>query len=151
SARFEIGEAQIFLYAGRFEEALRSAQRALALDPTYAISYCVEGEYNKHVGRYLEALKAFDQCAGPGGPAPSDRARVFVLTGRRSMAERIADSLKARWPAARAQGDTDFAAEIAATLVALDRKEEALDWVERSIGHTVDLVSRHQHVVFAVA
>jgi TolB-like protein len=77
---------------GRFDEALRSARRAVALDPTSAIRLNVLGYILAMNGRPAEALPKYELAAAHGGEYPSifmNMVRAHFALGDFDRAEAV--------------------------------------------------------------
>jgi tetratricopeptide (TPR) repeat protein len=132
SARFESGIGQVLLYSGRYDEALGSATRSLALDPSYLGSYYLRGHAYTLQGDHEKALASWNDCVAHGCDVLPELGYRHAMMGRRDQALRIVDSLKGRWRAAEGRGYRDHhAIGIATVLTALGDHEQALDWLDR--------------------
>jgi serine/threonine protein kinase/TolB-like protein/Flp pilus assembly protein TadD len=134
SARFEIGLAQVRYFSGRYEEALKSVERAIAFDPTYATAYCpMRGHMLLGQRKYADATKVWNECSASGADVRPDLAYVYAIAGHRDKALSLLDTLRARWHGGKPEGARDaVATNIATVLMGLDEREQALDWLERS-------------------
>jgi tetratricopeptide (TPR) repeat protein len=135
SARFEIGAGEVYLYSGQYNEALRAAERALAIDSTNQGTYLVRGYAYAEQKNYKEAAKAATRCIALGWDV---RGRailgyVYARSGRRVEAQRIIDTLTTRWLEKKKAGLTapDVATGIAQVHVGLGDRAAALNWLER--------------------
>jgi TolB-like protein/tRNA A-37 threonylcarbamoyl transferase component Bud32/Flp pilus assembly protein TadD len=131
--RFEHGLGEIHLFAGRYDDAIAAANKALALDSTYVASYLILIPAHAEQGRFEEAYKAWDACKQHRCPKEVNWSLgyAYALAGRRVEARRILDELKTE--AARAGGPPDVT-HIAAIHAALGERAQALDWLQRGIG-----------------
>jgi tetratricopeptide (TPR) repeat protein len=73
----DIGEALQLYRQGKFEDALRMADRLIAAGPEVPLSWRFRGECLVSLGRYLEAVEAFDRAAAIGGKGTED---IFLWT-----------------------------------------------------------------------
>ena len=134
SVRFEIGLAQVRYFSGRYEEALKSVDRAIAFDPQYATAYCpMRGHMLLGQRKYAEATKVWNECAARGTDVRPDLAYVYAVTGQRDKALSLLDTLRARWHDGKRVDPRDaLATSIAKVLIGLGERGQALDWLERS-------------------
>ena len=131
SARFESAAGHVLLYSGRYDEALDAANRATALDPTYLGPYYLRGHAYTHKGTHEQALKSWNECMAAGCDARPELGYVYAVSGRRTEALKLLDTLKAGWEDG---GHTDAAAiGIATILIGLGERSQALDWLERGV------------------
>jgi TolB-like protein/Tfp pilus assembly protein PilF len=137
SARFEIGLAQVRYFGGRYNEALQSIDRAIAFDPNYASAYCsMRGHILMAQRKYDEATKVWNECSARGADLRPDLAYVYAVTGQKDKALSLLDTLRARWHDGKPAGPRDeVATNIATVLMGLGEREQALDWLERSVAH----------------
>jgi tetratricopeptide (TPR) repeat protein len=129
SARFEqaVGEIQLF----RLGEAVGAADRALALDSTYAAPHFLRAYAFMGQRRFTDAEAALRACLalGCGTSARAALGYVYAVTGRRALARRVADSLAASWQ--EDAPDPSLAMELAEIHVGLGEHDRALAWLER--------------------
>jgi tetratricopeptide (TPR) repeat protein len=122
----------------RFEEALASYQRALALRADFAEALCYRGDALRELGRLDEALASYDLAlaARPEfAEALSDRGNVLKALRRHDDALTSYDRALALMP--------DFAAALsnrAVTLQALERLDNAMASCERALALAPDSV-----------
>jgi TolB-like protein/Tfp pilus assembly protein PilF len=110
---------RVLYRAGRFDEALVHLARALELEPAMArvMNHRI-GEVYEQMGRYEDALAAFEQSEGRD--AQYAIARTFARMGRRSEADRLLGRLT------DSSADPGLAASIYAALDDRDRAFELL-------------------------
>jgi serine/threonine-protein kinase len=133
SGRFQAGLGEVFLYGGRYEEAVAAADKALLLDPSYAQAHGVRALALQHLGRYRESMESWNACMS-GTPVCDDWTRanlgyIYAVTGRREAALAILDSLKTR-ASQEATGFLPYA--IAVVYMGLGDGDQAIDWLERA-------------------
>ena len=133
SPRFEQGLGEIYFHAGRYDEAIAQANKALALDSTFVTAHLVQAGTYVQQGRFDQARKALGRCEQLGCPKEARWLVGYIeaLAGRHTEARRILDELKRE--AAGAKGPPDVAG-IASVHTALGERAQALDWLERGVG-----------------
>jgi len=137
AARFEIGIGEVYLYSGRYDDALTATNRALAIDSSNGGAYLVRAYAYSEQQRYAKASEAAAKCIALGCDVHG-RALLGYLharSGRRAQALTIVDTLQARWQ--KAQGrrtKPDIAIGIAQVYAGLGEHEPALTWLERGVG-----------------
>src|SRR6476620_3469208 len=137
AARFEIGIGEVYLYSGRYDDALTATNRALAIDSSNGGAYLVRAYAYGEQHRYAKASEAAAKCIALGCDVHG-RALLGYLharSGRRAQALTIVDTLQARWQ--KAQGHRtkpDIAIGIAQVYAGLGEHEPALTWLERGVG-----------------
>lgn len=137
SARFEIGLAQVLYFSGRYNEVMKPFERAIALDANYVRHYCpFRGDVLTAQRKYEEATKAYSECIARGADARQALAYAYAASGQRDKALSLLDTLRARWQDGKRVGSKDAdAIGIATALMGLGEREQALDWLERSVAH----------------
>jgi TolB-like protein/DNA-binding SARP family transcriptional activator/tetratricopeptide (TPR) repeat protein len=133
SARFEIASGEVFLYSGQYDEALRAADRASAIDSTNAGTPLVRAYAYAERQRYDAAVEAATQCIALGCDAHGRGLLGYVYgrSDRRPEAQRIVDTLVARWRHQHDRPTSDVATAIARIYVGLGDHARALDWLDR--------------------
>jgi TolB-like protein/DNA-binding winged helix-turn-helix (wHTH) protein/Tfp pilus assembly protein PilF len=117
--------ARVLYRARRFDDAVRHLNRALELEPGMVAIRQLFGDVYDGMGRYAEALAAYQQVDAPGSPWRV--VRTYALLGEHDQARRMLDDLSGRYvPAALAAsawaalGDKDEAFKL---LFAMPRNE----------------------------
>jgi tetratricopeptide (TPR) repeat protein len=133
SPRFEQGLGEIYFYAGRYDDAIAQASKALALDSTFVTAHLVQAGTYAQQGRFDQARTALRRCEQLGCPKEARWLVGYIeaLERRHTEARRILDELKKE--AAGAKGPPDVSG-IASVLTALGERAQALDWLERGVG-----------------
>ncbi|MFL5618301.1 MAG: protein kinase domain-containing protein [Gemmatimonadaceae bacterium] len=131
TARFEQGLGEVHLFSGRYDDALIAADKALSHDSTYTPPYFLQAYAYSQQRKFDKAEEALTKC---NARACGEAGRpllgyVYALSGRRTDALRILDTLTAQWR--RNQGAPGHAYGIAQVHVALGERERAIDWLER--------------------
>ncbi len=122
--------ANSLLRAGRYEEGLREAQRAVELDPHYDRLHATLGWALVRTGRYDEGIAELEKAAAL---TPTNTAwigqlgQVYAEAGRIDEANAILDRLTAL---SAKQYVSPY--HMAYVLTGLGRSEEAIDWLERA-------------------
>ena len=132
SARFAVGAGEVYLYSGRYDEALDAADLALSVDSSNAGSYLLRAYAYGEQRRYEEAAEAAMKCIALGWDVPGRAilGYVYARSGRRVEALTIVDTLTARWQ----HENGGLATAIAQVYVGLGDRRRALDWLERAVG-----------------
>jgi tetratricopeptide (TPR) repeat protein len=137
TARFEVGMGEVYLYSGRYDEAIRSADRALTIEARnggpHMLKAYVHAERQSYATAAAAAQKAIAFGFGVHGRALL--GYIHARSGRRGQARSIIDTLQQQWR--QTSGDLtspDLAIGIAQVYVGLQEPERALDWLERSVG-----------------
>jgi tetratricopeptide (TPR) repeat protein len=134
SARFEVGVGEVYLYSGRYDDALAAANRALALDSSIAGAHLVMAYAYGEQQRYAEAAAAAAKCIALGWDVHGRAmlGSIYTRSSRRAEAQQIIDVLQARWRTRTgALRDPDIAIGIAQVYAGLREKQRALDWLEQ--------------------
>jgi tetratricopeptide (TPR) repeat protein len=137
SARFELGMAEVYLYSGRYDEALKAADRALAIDLRSGGAYLTKAYVYGEQRAYAKAVAAAERSIALGFDVHGRAflGYVYAKSGRRPQALSIVDTLQQQWRDARGRlTDPDVAIGIAQVYAGLGEREQALDWLERSVG-----------------
>jgi serine/threonine-protein kinase len=133
SARFQHGVGQILYYGGRYDEAVRAAERVLVLDPDWRGAYWLAGVALGQLGRHDQAVTMLAKCDCRG-----DIGYFHAVAGRRAEALGIVDTLRAHWRRDESPHAGSFTPrDIAAIYVALGDREQALDWLDRTVAASV--------------
>jgi TolB-like protein/DNA-binding SARP family transcriptional activator/Flp pilus assembly protein TadD len=120
----------LIVAAGRPEEALEHIRNALELDSTFWQAQESLGYYYETTGQFEEAVRAHRRAAelaGTNSIARVGLARILALAGMKNEARRILGELQAE-----AERTQLYTPGVAWVLVALDDREGALEWLERS-------------------
>ncbi len=136
SLRFESGIGEVYVYSGRYDDALQVAERLFALDSTFAGVDYLRGMAYAQQRRYEEAEEAWTACIplGCGDAGRGMLGYIYAVTGRHVEARSIADTLATRSREARGRyGATHEADAIAHIHAGLGDREQALDWLERGV------------------
>jgi len=137
SARFESGMGEVHLYSGEYDEALKAADRALAIDSRNAEPYLLKAYAYEEQLAHAKAAEAATECIARGCDVHGRALLGYIhaRSGNRAQALAIVDSLEARWRATQDRPtDPDLAIGIAQVYAGLGERARALDWLERSVG-----------------
>jgi len=122
--------AQLLSSAGRYQQAVLVAERALELDPNFLLAHFTLG--NIYVGQqlYPKAMAEFQKVlAADGGNvwARAGIARVYALTGERAAAQRLLRDVL------EACGNGDGCAyEISSIYYSLGEPDQGIEWLEKA-------------------
>lgn len=127
-----------YIYSRQYDLAIDQLRKTLELDPTYGYAYWYIGRAYEQQGKFAEALqtlrKAQDLLKGNTAVA-ADIAHLSAISGDKPAALRILEQLK-KTP----QGTYVSPVEIALIYLALERKAEALQWLEKGYVERSDLL-----------
>jgi TolB-like protein/tetratricopeptide (TPR) repeat protein/tRNA A-37 threonylcarbamoyl transferase component Bud32 len=115
---------------GRFDEAIREANKAMELQADFPVALFVLGLAHQDQGHHAEAI-AFHERAVAKYPNQSmtwTLARTYALTGRTADARKIMRRLESGGP----PGDALHPWFIATAYAALREDEKAMDWLEKA-------------------
>jgi tetratricopeptide (TPR) repeat protein len=113
--------ASALRFAGRFEEAILQAKKALDLDPGHLVAYLNLGHNYLGLGRLDEAIEAFRRH-GPSG----NLGDAYARAGRTDEARALLAQFERRY------ADTGFGAgHIAQIYCGLGEIDRAFEWIDR--------------------
>jgi DNA-binding winged helix-turn-helix (wHTH) protein/tetratricopeptide (TPR) repeat protein len=119
------------VFARRFPEAEAALRQVLELDPTFSHARLYLGQVmawlGDGVGGQVEIRRALADC-GRDPACSHELAHALVSSGQRDPALEILDALKEQY----ATGYVD-PFEIASVCIALDRHDEAMQWLDRAL------------------
>jgi TolB-like protein/DNA-binding winged helix-turn-helix (wHTH) protein/Tfp pilus assembly protein PilF len=116
-------------FAGRYDEAIVQYRRTLEMDPGFSPAHLVLGQAYEQKGLLREAVEELEkaQALSRGGPLyMSALAHAYARAGRRTEAEALLQRLR---ESAHSSYVPPYHVAVACT--ALDRKDEALNWLEK--------------------
>lgn len=119
----------VYLFAGRYEDAIEQCDRALEMDPWWDLGHLWRGLAEERAGRRsaaIASLRSAVELSDSSGIAVASLALAYAAAGDTARA----DSLVARLTADRARYVPAY--EIARVNVALGRDAAALAWLERA-------------------
>jgi adenylate cyclase len=136
SARFQVGVAEVYLYSGRYREALSAAEKAGAIDSNLASSYLVKGMAYGHLGEYAKAEAALERCIelSPDEACHAELGYVYAVSGKRAEALKLLEALKPD-PGSKQEFRIIKSRSIAEIYTGLGDREQALTWLERRVEH----------------
>ncbi len=114
-------QASLYWWSGRHDEAIREAQKSLALNPRFPVALSVLGRAYSAKAMHKEAIAAQEKAVALNPAYGWSLAHAYALAGRRDDAMRVAAEFRAK------QGDTWG---LALVYAALGAKEEALKSLE---------------------
>ena len=130
----------VYYYADRYSEALDQSTQTLEMDDQFFPAYTVQGRAYTRMDRYREAIEAFDkviEISGRRSSVLSLIAHPLASSGDIKKAEELYDELMER---SSKEYISPF--DMAVLTMALGRKEETLDWLERAYNEkTFDIMS----------
>ena len=128
SARRSLGWA--YYYARRYDQARHHLERAIAMNPNAEETFRVLGLTLAVEGQHAEAVSVLEEASrmeGAGAYTRATLAYALARAGRRAEAEAILAALTAL---ARTEYVSPVA--IATTLLGLERRDEAFEWMEKA-------------------
>ena len=137
----------VYYYAGRYDEALEQSLQTLDMNDRFFPAYTVLGRTYTRKGRFDEAANAFEtviELSGRRSSALSLLAHPLAASGRESEAEALYEELKIR---SKTEYISPF--DMAVLTMALGKREETLDWLERSYDERAfDIMSMQAEPLF---
>ena len=120
----------VHYYAKQYDEALEQSRMTLELNDRFFPAYTVLGRAYTLEGMYGEAISAFEkviELSGRRSSALALLAHPLFASGREDEAENLYEELLAR-------SETEYVSpfDMAILTMALGRREETLDWLERA-------------------
>jgi serine/threonine-protein kinase len=130
----------VIAYFGRdYAEADRRLKATLELDPEFSTAIWGRGLVLEQLGRYDEAIAAFEKAmaiAGRGTNGLASMGHASGLAGRKADAEQALQEVLAR-----VRDRPILGYQVALVLVGLGRTDEALTWLERAYEQRSTLLS----------
>lgn len=126
----ESNAAFVYYHAGRHAEALDRCRRALEMEASLGAAHYDMGRVYLELGEHHRAIGELERAvelSGNSYRALAALGHALGVAGERGRAEAILDRLQAR-----TGGRHVWAYGVALVLLALDRAEECLDWMERA-------------------
>lgn len=128
-ARMNLGDT--YYYAVQYDQAIAEYQNALQLDSSFYYAHLSIANTYALIGMRDEALAELSAAIAMPAENPLVRAaiaQVFARTGKATEAQRVLNSLIA---ASTQKYVRPY--EVASICAALDRRDQALEWLERSV------------------
>jgi len=113
--------------AGRYEEAMDGARKALELDPNFDQAIWLKGLVYSSMGMYEDAISAHQRLSALYPVWKWPLVRTYALAGRRDEARKMLDKLLEEEPKPTGAWDAWF---LVAIYAALGEKDEAIRWLE---------------------
>ena len=122
--------AQCLYYEGRNDESLDHLRKTLDLDPALWLTHNMMGRIHGRIGRYREALEAFDKATALGGSlvVRATAGYTLAVSGSRAEAREILDQLEARAATAYVPPSN-----LALVHLGLGERDEAIDRLEEAV------------------
>ena len=115
---------------GRFDDAIREANKAMELQADFPVALFVLGLAHLDQGQHAEAIAYHERAVAkyPHQSMTWTLARTYALTGRTADARKIMARLESGGP----PGDALHPWFIASAYAALGEDEKAMDWLEKA-------------------
>jgi serine/threonine protein kinase/tetratricopeptide (TPR) repeat protein len=137
----------VYYYADRYDEALEQSRLTLDMNDGFFPAYTVRGRAYMQKGLYAEAIEAFDAVIGLSGrrsSALSLLAHPLAASGRMAEAEALYEEL-----VERSGNEYVSPFDMAVMTMALGRRNETLDWLERAYAERAfDIMSMQAEPLF---
>lgn len=133
--------AGVRLYdVGRYAEAVRQLEFVLEMNPEMLPALLFLGQAQRQAGDLDDAIATFDRAVAISNGGPTYEAAlvsVLAVSGRRQEAEARLSGL-----IDRSEREYVSAYQVAAALVALERFDEAFQWLERAFEEGSPMIAR---------
>ncbi len=130
----------VYYYADHYAEALEQSIQTVEMDDQFFPAYTVQGRAYTRMGIYLKAVDAFEkviEISGRRSSVLSLMAHPLAASGDTKKAEELYDELRER-----SLDEYISPFDMAVLTMALGRRQEALDWLERAYNEkTFDIMS----------
>jgi serine/threonine-protein kinase len=130
----------VYYYADRYDEALEQSIQTLEMDDQFFPAYTVQGRAYTRKSMYSEAIEAFEkviEISGRRSSVLSLIAHPLAASGDVNKAEELYDELRER-----SVDEYISPFDMAVLTMALGRKPETLNWLERAYDEkTFDIMS----------
>lgn len=127
-----------YVYTRQYDLAIDQLRKTLELDPSYGYAYWYMARAFEQQGKYSDALQALNKAQGllKGNTAvAADIGHIYAVSGDKVAAFKIVKQLSAL------PQDTYISPmEIALIYVALGRKTDAFQWLEKAYAERSDLL-----------
>jgi tetratricopeptide (TPR) repeat protein len=117
-----------YAYSSQDELAIAQLKRTLELSPTFVLANLFLGQVYERQGRFDEAIAELERAVDLSARSPvhvAALAHAFGVSGRRAEAENLLQEL-------HSSDDYVPSYEVAIVYAGLDRRDEALTWLERA-------------------
>jgi TolB-like protein/DNA-binding winged helix-turn-helix (wHTH) protein/Tfp pilus assembly protein PilF len=123
------GLANVYFYAGRYDQTITQAKEILEMNPNFPMAHDLIGMADEQKSMYDDAESEFRKYSdlGGGGDAKMHLAHLYAVMGRRSQARKLLGEME-RPP----KGEFASPYDIASIYAALGERATALDWMERA-------------------
>ena len=134
SARFQLGVAEVYLYSGRYREALSAADKAHGLDSSAAGPYLITGMAYGQLGEFARAEAALERCVElwPEEACRGELGYVYAISGKLAEALELLEALKQE-RGRSGELTLTSARGIAEIYAGLGEREQALTWLDRRV------------------
>ena len=114
---------------GRFDDAIREANKAMELQADFPVALFVLGLAHLDKGEHAKAIEYHERAVAryPNQSMTWTLARTYAMTGRTAEARKIMNRLESGAP-----GDAQHPWFIASAYAALGEDETAIDWLEKA-------------------
>jgi tetratricopeptide (TPR) repeat protein len=118
--------------ARRYDEAIEQARKTIELDPYFPGAHCALGMAYEQKQLYMSAISEFQKAVELSGGNPGFKASLahaYAVSGKKRDALGILNEVLA-------QRESLDPTQIALIYVGLDRRDQAMTWLERGLeGH----------------
>ena len=121
--------ASILLAAGRYDQSIEQARKALEVDPNFWWSYQVLGQAYERKKQYAEAIAALEKArqADINPTSLGYLGYVYAVAGKKGEAQKVLEELK---ELSKLRYVSPY--NIACIYAGLNDKDQAFEWLERS-------------------
>ena len=122
--------SQMLMYAGRYEQAVAAARRALDLDPNFPLAHLALGDAYAAQQKHLQAIAEYQKILATDNGyiwARAGLARSYALNGQRAEAEKLLQEIL---NGCGNRGSCPH--EVAAIYGVLGEKEQEFAWFEKA-------------------
>jgi tetratricopeptide (TPR) repeat protein len=120
----------VFSWAGRQDEAIESALKALELDPNFVMGHVRLGFAYEQKRMFEEAIRELQKAVALTGRMPTRLAQLahaYALAGKRSQAQLLLDEIKELY---KQRYVSPY--DIAMVYAGLGQKDQAFAWLQKA-------------------
>jgi TolB-like protein/DNA-binding winged helix-turn-helix (wHTH) protein/Flp pilus assembly protein TadD len=121
--------AELLTLAHSYDESIRQSKKVIEMDADFALAHNQLGQAYLEKRMNDEAVAELQKAVQLSAGCPTclaNLARAYAASGRKSEAEKILRDLKSR-----SNPNSSLVPEIATIYVALDDREQAMEWLEK--------------------